>query len=362
MSKFLLVASTTLFTLIFILSNNVAFMKFWFDYRVSKRSLFPSDKYTYADFYGITYLKKYKDIAVHAEDLRSYHYKSKRSTNVNLYSIGDSYLAFFIKSDSLLKNADAYHFVRYEYTSKNIYLDRSKKNILVIEMVEREIRPRLLNPSYIYNHLSIARQPSDEKETDYFPNHCKNNLFNNKIEQNLTFNLFDYAIFQPFRELKAELNYKMFDRTSSSVYISERKDRLYFNSTIDTTNSQSSFTTIPNPEIDLMVTNLNRIRKHYLKLGFTEVYLSLIPNPVTILEPYLFTYNKLIPRLQSHPELAVPVINTYSKLHKIADQPIFQRSDSHWDKAGFLAWRDQMDSVLATHVTHQYVLRPSKPF
>lgn len=50
---------------------------------------------------------------------------------------------------------------------------------------------------------------------------------------------------------------------------------------------------------------------------------------MTVLQPELGPYNRLILQLQGYPALQLPVINTYAKLRRAQGQDVHRRSDSH---------------------------------
>jgi hypothetical protein len=339
-----------LFLGIFILSSNSNWMKAMAKYRYSAASKLPSDKYQYGDLYGFSFLPLYKKKHFMAEDVRPYYVQSKAKSNVALYSICDSYLWTFMPNDSLLRHADSYRFTRWDYEAKQFHLDPSKQNILVLETVERRVRPTIKDTAYIYKHLGVVDAASKESEHEFNTlDWVDSHVFNKSIEENLEFNLFDYSLFTPFKELKAQLNYYVFNRKSQDVVISKTRRQLYYTPTVDSAAMTSSFKKLPATDVDSIVRSLNHIYWHYRRAGFSQVYLAVMPNPVTILEPRIATYNGLIPRLQHHPALQMPMIDVYTKLQHHKNQPIYQLSDSHWAKEGFLLGVAQIDSVLATH-------------
>lgn len=339
-----------LFLGLFVLSSNRDWMKKLTAYRYSRASKLPSDRYRFGDLYGLSYLPDFKKRSFEAEDLRPHYVRNKPVSGVHLYSLCDSYMATYLLNDSLFKHADAYRFSRWDYTAKQFYLDPSKKNILLVEMVERRVRYTAPHPETIYKHLGVVADPSDETVEDVTPSSWwSTHLFNRNIEQNLEFNLFEYSWFTPIKEWKAQLNYKLFNRTSPEIVVSRKRQQLYFFPTIDATDNNSSFNYLSAGEVDTLVNSLNGIYHHYRQAGFTEVYLMVPPNPVTVLEPELAPYNRLIPRLQRHQALQMPVIDVYAKLHSLRKRPVYQISDGHWSKEGFLAATAQLDSMLATH-------------
>ena len=320
-------------------------------YRYSLASKIPSDKYRFGDLYGFSYLRPYKQRGLFPEDLRPYYVKERFPTGVELYAIVDSYIWSFVPNDSLFQNADAFHATRWDYTAKQYALNSTKHNVLLLEMVERRVRYTAPDTASFYKHLRVVDSPAKESVSDIYPTTWwTSHVFKPNIEQNLEFNLFEYPFFTPFKEAKAWLNYQIFNRTSQDVVLSKTRKQLYYTQTVDSTESNSSFRHVRAGEVDTMVTCLNLVYAHYRKAGFDEVYLAIMPNPVTILEPHLGRYNGLIPRLQKNPKLQMPVIDVYNKLQHLKRKPIYQVSDTHWDKDGLLfGGIAQIDSVLAIY-------------
>lgn len=349
MKRIALFLIAAIFLIIFILSSNSVWMKEWVKYRSAKLKL-PSDKYRFGDLYGFSYLPKFKRRPFSPEDVRPYYVQQRPATNVELYSICDSYLWTFMPNDSLFQHADVYRFTRWDYEAKKFHLDPSKKNILLIEMVERRVRYTIPDTTTIYKHLGVVGRTNEETVRDINPTSwLANHIFNKNIEENLEYNLFDYPLFTRIKEWKAQFNYSIFNRKSQDVFISNTREQLYYAPTVDSTSNTSSFKYLDKSEVDALVLSLNQVYRHYRKAGFSEIYLAIMPNPVTILEPNLISYNGLIPRIQQHPAMQMPVINIYERLQQIKNKPIYQVSDSHWSKEGFLAGIAQIDSVLAAH-------------
>ena len=353
MRRILSFAVAGLFAGIFVLSSNSHWMQALALSRSSINAAVPADKYRFGDLYSLCYLPDYKQRAFNAADLRPNYVRQKAPGNeVCLYSICDSYLAAFLLNDSLLSHARSYQFIRWNTKAKQVCLDSTKHNILVLETVEREVRSmRLQDTAYIYRHLGVVAAPGQETEREFEPaSWISQHVFNKNIEDNLELNLFDYRFFTPIKELKAQFNHRVFNRTSPDVVLSKTRRQLYYAQTVDTTAAvNSSFKQVPDKDIEQVVGNLNRVYRHYRRAGFEQVYLAIMPNPVTILEPHLLTYNQVIPRIQRHPALQMPVIDVYAKLLHNRTRPIYQVSDSHWAKEGFLLGIAQVDSALATY-------------
>jgi hypothetical protein len=58
-----------------------------------------------------------------------------------------------------------------------------------------------------------------------------------------------------------------------------------------------------------------------------------------------FAYNQLIPKIQKHPDLKMPVIDIYSifKQHPIG---VFAKNETHWTNEGMQLWIDEVNRTL----------------
>jgi hypothetical protein len=147
-------------------------------------------------------------------------------------------------------------------------------------------------------------------------------------------------------ECKAAINYYVFNRAAEGVVISDDKRYLFFKETMDKGGTRSSFSGIGADEITLIVNNLNTIYDHYRKCGFTEVYFSMIPNPVTILQPK--GYNNLIPAIQNDPRLRMKLIDIYTAF-KNSKEDLYLHADTHWNIKGKQMWVDSINKIIAQH-------------
>src|SRR5205823_2601238 len=100
-------------------------------------------------------------------------------------------------------------------------------------------------------------------------------LIPRNINQNIEAVLFGYELFAPIKEMKAEFNFRLFNRHSPLVYVSDNGVNLYAMETVDTTNNYSSFKAVSDEEIDKIVSNMNYISDEYKKRGFDEVVFSI---------------------------------------------------------------------------------------
>ncbi|RZK24918.1 MAG: hypothetical protein EOO63_16760 [Hymenobacter sp.] len=118
---------------------------------------------------------------------------------------------------------------------------------------------------------------------------------------------------------------------------------LFLSSSVSGNNS--SFAKIEDAKIAMVITSLNELYAHYKARGFHEVYLTIIPNPVTIVAPQMGNYNRLIERIQNNPELKMPFIDVYQRF-KASKQPLYQQADTHWNYRGFRLWVEEVNKTL----------------
>lgn len=277
-------------------------------------------------------------------DLRFTRAPDTGRRNIDLYVWGDSYVMHV--PDSAFSHLHAYHFGRRDYQDLEYHLDHRQKNILVIENGERFIRLYLRHFD-IFNHLKagaagIAGLGTGTPETagpataglglkaDLF--------FNPAINQNLEFNLFNYNFLNPVRLWKAEMTYRLFDRASGDVALSEDGQHLFLKQTVLPHNPLSCYEPITAGERSRIFFTIDSIYTHYRKEGFDEVYFSFVPNPASVLQPA--QYNGLLPVLQKHAlQKGIPVIDVYTPFSVAIDPSRFYRQgDTHWNNEGLQVW------------------------
>ena len=148
--------------------------------------------------------------------------------------------------------------------------------------------------------------------------------------------------------MKADINYNLLGVLDKGVSLSTDHRRLYYNETIDTSTYFSSFKSITGSEIDSIVDRLNRIYAQAQTAGFQRVYLSIIPNPVSLLDPHFkgLAYNGQVERIQNAAGLKMHCINVMPVFSKLKDSA-YERSDTHWTPYGAQVWLDQFNKELS---------------
>ncbi|MGZ3872636.1 MAG: hypothetical protein ACXVJD_06945 [Mucilaginibacter sp.] len=96
---------------------------------------------------------------------------------------------------------------------------------------------------------------------------------------------------------------------------------------------------------------MNIAYEHYRQLGFDDVYLSIIPNPTTILYPryHDLNYNNLIPRIENDPALKLKIFDIYELFKKSPEKDkLYQHSDTHWTRFGSMVWLNEFNRQMSS--------------
>ena len=292
-----------------------------------------ADEYRFGDLYRLSSLSQFKQ----AQPVCRSANRSSDTASTHLYLIGDS----FTEPERIDKlDFRVSHFQRTSWGhSQRIQLDPTKRNVLLIESVERHFRQHFEHPiTEIVVEADTGRtlieQPSLGKG-------ISSDFHRTDVEERLEATLFSHDWAFWFKELKASLTLNWFDRTSSKVSLSQDKKQIFLNLDTDTTlKIVSSFSGLTDREVNTLVDSVNNVALHYKRLGFNEVYLSVIPNKASILEVHRPDYNHLIERLQTSPRLAVPIINVYDAFKQAPASP-YLKGDTHWTCEGQRMWLER---------------------
>ena len=282
--------------------------------------------YRYGDLYLLSSMPGYK-IKIQST-IKSPVTTQNKNTTLTL--IGDSYSDKF---DSTLFNSGSYHFIHWDNIPDTIpALDGNKKNILIIETTERSVRWRFTknNLLTIGKKMEPTTQVSDIELS---------------AEVNLQYMLTHLDWELPFKELKASIYLKYFDKFNEMVSKPDGSGRLYLNETLDPGNSFSSFNPVDDTEIKSLVENLDATSAQLSALGFDEVYVSIIPNAASIYKRSDLPYNHLIERIQQHPEVKFKYIDVYGSFKKEKNS-VFLCNDSHWNDLGKMIWLIKTNNLL----------------
>lgn len=297
-----------------------------------QRIFLRSDRWAYGDLYGLCYLPQYR---FRLEPFKKYNSTNRKNLQKRgLYIIGDSFLA-----DKTLTNAfdgfDNVVFLDRRFPFGPIQLDTTQQNFLIMEFAERNLN------GYVMNKTDEIKANTPVPAS--LLNRLGNILFNKDLSRNLELLLFDDKLFTPIKELKASLNYNLFGRVSKEVAVSTDKKRLLLNITVDTSDIHSAFRYKTAQQIDTITANLKEARSYYEAIGFKKVFLSVIPNPVSIYDENRMPYNHLLERVEQQTNLSV--ISIY-KTFKSDQHNLYFLSDAHWNPLGFDIWVQQVNRTL----------------
>ncbi|QMW05945.1 hypothetical protein [Spirosoma foliorum] len=295
---------------------------------------FIADDYRFGDLYRLSALPQFK---MAQPDCAPSH-RSSDTASTQLYLIGDSFTEPQRLSESDFQ-VSLFQRVAW-YNQQRIQLNPDKRNVLIIETVERHFREHLAIPIIEFIVEKDTTQLGQTKPS--LRKRISDDLHRTDIEERLESTLFSQNWAFWFKELKASLTLNWFNRTNSKVSLSKDKQNLFLKMDTDTTQKLlSSFSELSDQEVNTLVDSVNAVASRYRQLGFDEVYLSIIPNKASILETNRSDYNHLIERVQNNPKLVVPYIDTYDLFKRATPSP-YLKSDTHWNCEGRAIWLEQI--------------------
>lgn len=296
-----------------------------------------SDDYRYGDLYRLSNLSAFR---VPVEKCPTP--VASASTNTNLYLIGDSFTEKERLEKNHFKGLASFH--RYFIADTTyINLDSTKKNILIIETVERHARERFAN---VYSNLRIGENLGKISLQN------KENSVKKAISISIPYStqrhegiLFSSDFFLTIKELKAWFNWKVLGRIDEKVRLSKDGKHILYYLDAQPRGINSCFDKVEDTEINKIVDNLNQTYEYYKKMGFDEVYLTIAPNKTSILASDLGKYNHLIERIQQHPKLQMPYFDVYTPF-KNSKKMLYDIGDTHWNCEGKQIWLDMVNAQL----------------
>jgi hypothetical protein len=306
---------------------------------LDQHGLIPA-QYAYGDIYNMTNLRAYRETdypfyaTVPATDK-----PTRRAQNVNFYLIGDSFTdidtSYYVGSNN--------NHIWINVNIDTIRPDLGRKQILVIEFIERVVQERLGSPDlYIDRGFKIKDQPHKQVTDNQLHVPWYRWRFGEQINPRLEFLLFNFKPFLWLKEQKAQLLYTAFERTHGGFLVNKRP---YYASEADPHHPQSSFIPVSDREIDRVVKSLNIIRTYYRSHGIDEVYVAFIPNKVTVFNYSRLDYNHQIERLEANPNLKVPLLSTIDTLRAHPDW--YHLGDGHWNRDGKRYWLRRVNQLIA---------------
>ena len=307
----------------------------------TENTLLRSEKYRYGDLFGISFLSNFKIPTKLSEPLAV----GDGVKNINLYALGDSYIADKIQTKNFI-GVDSLFFCDWKDSSKNLQLNHSKKNVLVIETTERTFLYKFSDDK----KLKFPFIPGYENFSSLRNKGIGEYLFDKQINDNLEFAMFDNPWFTYAKQLRADINYSLFNKLPPVVIVSDDGKNIFLTSTVDSNfimpTESSSFKTISDSILQNCIKNCNLLRHYYINLGFSDVYISIIPNPVSVYGFSSYRYNNLLPRIEGSSSRNFKTINVYPYF-KINRDKVYLRADTHWSSYGLQYWINTVNFQLA---------------
>ncbi len=301
------------------------------------------DEYRYGDFFNLTHLPEFKEEMVKCESRLAVSKQSSRP--IHLYAVGDSFLEpFRVDSSDLI--ADRYHYIKWG-SRMHFRLDTSAINIVLMESIERHFRQHMEIPPPFSHFIPDTADFESKWEEKKWMTKIDDFISSGRVGGQIGLLLTSNAIGLKLKEIKSSFNYHVFDRTESGVTISkDGRDIVYYLDT-DSLNfpHTSGFARISETRIDSVVNSLNETKEKLLSMGFDHLIFSVIPNKSTIVMPEYGTYNRLIERVQSHPNLKVPFVSVIDEFRALG-RKAYLHSDSHWTCDGRLIWLRKFNESL----------------
>lgn len=302
------------------------------------------DSYRYGDFYNLTHLSQFKEEMVKCPTEPPV--EKETSKPIHLYAIGDSFLEPQ-RIDSADFLADKFKYFHWDH---KLYhkLDTNAINVILLESIERHFRQHIDATQYVESFIphdstyveNTARERRGMARLDELLN-------SERIEGQLGMLFNSNPLGMKFKQFRSDFNYNVFDRTESSVTISDDKKHIVYYLDTDSLNfpHTSGFAQIRESKIDSIVDGVNKLRAELIEQGFDHVLFSIIPNKSTIVMPEYGTYNHLIERLQSHPKLKTPFVSVIDEYRAMGEKA-YLKSDSHWTCDARLVWLRKMNLML----------------
>jgi hypothetical protein len=305
-------------------------------------------QYAYGDLYNMTNLRAYREDNFETNAMVPLAERPTRKfSNVNFYVIGDSFTDMDTSYYAGAHNGHTWTGGHVDTLQPaNGRTRPGRKQIMVIEFIERVLQERLYWPDYqdVYIDRGIAVAghkpvivPKAEQPVPWY-----RWRFGEQINQRLEFLLFNFKPILWFKEQKSQLMYSAFGRVHAGELID---GKLFYDIEAADWSRQSAFIPIADRQIDSLVTNLNTIRNHYLRAGLDEVYFCFIPNKATIFNYHRPDYNHQIERLEAHPRLEAPLLTMIDTLRARPDW--YHTGDGHWNRDGRRYFLRRVNDLIA---------------
>ena len=287
------------------------------------------DDYRYGDLYRMSNLSQFKELR---EECRIPEVKKMAKTHLVL--AGDSFTEEGRIEPEYL-TAEKFSRIRVD-GSTPVNLEKSDRNILVIETVERHVRERFASQ---WRGVLVNASNKDRVLPWYKKVLDLRMPYSTERHEAV---LFGYDWVMKIREIKASLNYQLFGRVDEHVALSQNEEHLLYYLAVKPGIS-SAFDEISDQEIKQLVTVINEAGDYYMREGFDEVII--IPIQASILGTDLGSYYQLVRRIQQNKDLKVNVLDVYSPFMEMSSAA-YAKGDTHWSCEGQTVWIEKLNFLL----------------
>ncbi|MGL4629775.1 MAG: hypothetical protein ACRCVT_01115 [Leadbetterella sp.] len=287
------------------------------------------DDFRYGDLYRLCNLERFKD-----EKKECLSPKSSLDSTMELIVVGDSFTEI---GDNSYQPPIAYTWRQFDKPACEVSL-RKKKNVLILEVVERHFRERFENPYLGLETKNIQTKIEDGNVGLTTKSLVDYSLPYDEKKHHAVLYGFDWVL--KLKEWKAALNEYCFGKVDKNVTVSEDGNTVFL-SLETATGVSSGFEAITDTAVNRYVNNINETYDHYKNKGFDEVYLSIIPNKSSILGYRERDYNHLVERIEGYKDLKMPVISVWNDFRN-SKSDVYSKGDTHWNCEGRELWKNKV--------------------
>lgn len=332
------------------------------------------DQYQFGDLYNMTYLRRFRETDFLRDKVVPLSERpARRYPNVDVLVIGDSFTGLGIDTSLYAGHRNLHRWISGTPTP-TIRLDSTRRTVLFLEIVERILFERLadggdlfINEGFRIDTARTAALPGTPEPVAEGPRpslwtRIEARIPNlewfsaGDINQRLEFLVFNFAPFRWFKEIKAELHYRAFGRILAEAAVSPGGRYIFYGFESNPRRGEASTYPASDALIDSTVASLNQIRQHYRRMGVAEVYLSLVPNKFSSLEPDVPGLNHRIDRIERHPNLELPHFNSTRFLLRRPD--LYHLGDGHWNRHAKRIWLDSVNTIVGREATRNRISAP----
>lgn len=333
------------------------------------------DQYQFGDLYNMTYLRRFRETDFLRDKVVPLSQRpALRYDGVDVLVIGDSFTGLGMDTSLYAGHRNRHRWISGTPTP-TIRLDSTRRTILFLEIVERILFERLADGGELFINegfrIDTSRTGSSQPaQTEPVVEGRRPSLWTriearipqlawfsaNDINQRLEFIVFNFAPFRWFKEIKAELHYRAFQRILAEAAVSPDGRNIFYGFESNPRRGEASTYPASDALIDSTVASLNQIRRHYRRMGVAEVYLSLVPNKFSSLQPDAPGLNHRIARIERHPDLELPYFNSTRFL--LRQPELYHLGDGHWNRYAKQIWLDSVNTIVGREAARTRVSAP----